>query len=121
MPHPKQIKHIKVRFATDGAASSFTHDMFIPFKPDSMILKYSYFYAGGGVNTFFLHSDNILPNSDLLLCPLVDDGSVNVLDLEFPLLNEIRGTYRFQLRDPAGDLVTPAAGNIVLHLIFVKY
>lgn len=112
------IKNVVIRGSVNGLNGVMTRYINIPFVPDKVIVKYSYYYQDGNQDGY-IFSDLITPN-DQVLCPLIDGGQLQ-LNTQFPLNKPISNTFRFEFRDFDDTIQTGLTGNILLHLEFSKH
>lgn len=98
--------------------SSFKRNINVPFQPDELIIKYSYYQNDGQQLTIYLLSDLIDTNE--IFC-LLGDKQYHQLNTVFKMGKPVNGTYEFTIHDLDGQPRVDYVGDFIAHLEFIKY
>ena len=116
MTERKLQRHVQSFSHHIGGVSTFSIDLYCPFKPDEIRVK-QVAYAGTDVKAFTLHCDALLPTAALtsFMSPCL-----HFVGMTFPCTTFNTGTYKFSVRWQGVD-DTDATSTINLTLEYRKF
>ena len=126
MREVEQRRNIITSVAINNSANILATDIFIPFIPDEMIIRYGVYLdvntANGRVPPDIVNIISHISNEpNQLLCSLLNTNQCQTLNAHLSLNKPINGEILFYILNTDFTDITNITGAFSLHLEFIKY
>ena len=126
MREVEQRRNIVVSISLNNGGNIISDNIFVPFVPDEMIIRYASYYdtnvTGGRVPPVIVNITSPISNDPYqFLCSLLNTNQCQTLNAHISLNKPVNGEIVFNIINTDLSEITNITGAFSLHLEFIKY